>query len=93
MSAASERKQALREPNTRILLLIATTVGVLGIALAAAGGEDLPKVLTLVGLLAMIVGLHRYGRLGPDAPLQFVVAAKAPKAAKSTKKKKKRRSS
>jgi hypothetical protein len=79
MSEASERKQALREPNTRILLLIATTLGVLGIALAASGGEDLPKVLTLVGLLAMIVGLHRYGRLGPDAPIQFASPIKAAK--------------
>lgn len=87
MSAASERKQALREPNTRILLAIATTLGVLGIALAAAGGEDLPKVLTLIGLLAMIVGLHRYGRLGPDAPMLFAAPTKAPK------KKKKRRAS
>jgi hypothetical protein len=82
MSEASERKAALREPNTRILLMVATTLGILGIALAAAGGETLAQAFTLIGLLAMIIGLHRYGRLGPDAPIQFASA--------KTKKKKKR---
>ena len=76
----SERRQALREPNTRILLLIASTLGVLGIALAAADSEDLAKIFTLIGLVLMIVGLHRYGRLGPDEPIEFTPKKKKKRA-------------
>jgi hypothetical protein len=77
----SDRRQALREPNTRILLAIAATLGAAGIALAAADSEDLAKVFTLIGLSAMIVGLHRYGRLGPDAPRPFSAPKKKKKRA------------
>lgn len=72
MSVSAERKQALREPNTKVLLSIAATAGVLGIALSVTGSDSLAQALVLIGLVLMIAGLHRYGRLGPDAPIAFV---------------------
>jgi hypothetical protein len=60
-----------REASTRTLLKVATTTAVVGIALAASGDEDLARWLTLIGLVAMVVGLHRFGRLGADPALDL----------------------
>lgn len=60
-----------REGATRTLLKVAGTTTVVGIALAASGDEDLARWLTLIGLIAMVVGLHRFGRLGADPALEL----------------------
>jgi hypothetical protein len=53
------------------LILGAGALAVCGIALSATGSEDVGKWLTLTGVILMIVGLHRFGRSGPDEPLEF----------------------
>jgi hypothetical protein len=48
------------------------TVGAIGIcagiALSITGAEDVGAVLTLAGVLLLLWGLHRFGRLGADPP-------------------------
>jgi hypothetical protein len=39
-----------------------------GIAASIMGAEDVGAVLTLAGLIMLLWGLHRLGRLGPDPP-------------------------
>ena len=57
-----------RERRTRGLTQLGACATALGIALAAAGDEDLSRWLTLGGVAAMVVALHRFGRLGADPP-------------------------
>ena len=48
------------------------TVGAIGIcagiAFSITGSEDVGAVLTLAGVLLLLWGLHRFGRLGADPP-------------------------
>lgn len=60
---------ARREATTRTLLGVAGTTTVIGLALAVAGDQSVSRWLTLGGLLGLIVGLHRYGRLGSAGSL------------------------
>ncbi|MCA9598113.1 MAG: hypothetical protein KC776_32600 [Myxococcales bacterium] len=77
MSAATER----RPRNT---IALAATLTLIGIALSASGNASVGAWVTLVGLVMVIYGLHRFGRTGADEPLPF--------APRKQKKKKKRRS-
>lgn len=52
----------------RSLLAAGATTALLGVGMSVDLASTLPSVLTLLGLLTMIVGLHRFGRTGPDAP-------------------------
>jgi hypothetical protein len=52
----------------RSLLSVAATLTLIGVALAATGSQELGSVATLAGLVGLIVGLHRFGRSGPDEP-------------------------
>jgi hypothetical protein len=54
------------EVRLRGALSVAATATLVGIALAATGNPDLGGVITLAGLVGLIVGLHRFGRSGPD---------------------------
>jgi hypothetical protein len=38
-----------------------------GLSLVGSGPSDAGAALTLVGLYVLIVGIHQFGRLGPDA--------------------------
>jgi uncharacterized membrane protein HdeD (DUF308 family) len=50
-------------------LLIVGAIGICaGIALSVTESEDVGAVLTLVGLALLLLGLHRFGRLGADPP-------------------------
>jgi hypothetical protein len=60
-----------QEAKVRVLLRVAGTTTAVGILLAAAGDESLARWLTLVGLVLLVVGLHRLGRLGADPPLEL----------------------
>jgi hypothetical protein len=57
-----------RERRPRILTQIGACASAVGIALAAAGDDGVSRWLVLGGVLTMIVGLHRFGRLGADPP-------------------------
>lgn len=59
------------EPFLRSLLAAGLSVALLGIALSAAEHADLGSWLTLAGLVTLIYGLHRFGRTGPDEPLDL----------------------
>ena len=53
------------EKRTRVLISVGAVLAVLGVAFAV-NDDDIGKWLTLAGVAALIVGLHRFGRLGSD---------------------------
>ncbi len=50
-----------------------------GVALSITDSGDLGKWLTGIGVLSMIVALHRFGRSGPDEPIGFQLAPRRKK--------------
>lgn len=80
---------SLPEQNARRFVAIAATLGVVGIAFNLNGDGTLPKILAGAGIITLIWSIHRFGRLGPDAPIQF--AAPEPAEAPRKKRKKKKR--
>lgn len=78
---------SLPEQNARRFMAIAATLGVVGIAFNLNGDGTLPKILAGAGIVAMIWSIHRFGRLGPDAPIQFAAASDEPPRKKKKKKK------
>lgn len=79
---------SMQEQNARRFMAIAATLGVVGIAFNLNGDGTLPKLLAAAGIVALIWSIHRFGRLGPDAPIVF--ADPEPEAPRRKKKKKKR---
>jgi hypothetical protein len=77
------------EQSARRLMAIAATLGVVGIAFNLNGDGTLPKVLAGAGIIALVWSIHRYGRLGPDAPIAF--SAPEPEEGPRKKKKKKKK--
>lgn len=59
------------EVRLRGALSLAGSATLIGIALAATGRPDLGGVITLAGLVGLIIGLHRFGRSGPDEPVEL----------------------
>ncbi len=57
--------------NPRSLLAIGTTTVLVGIAVAATGDPTSGGVVTVVSLVLLIYGLHRFGRTGPDPELDL----------------------
>ncbi len=57
--------------RARLLIGAGVTSVLLGIGLAASGDPDIGAVITLASLVMLIYALHRFGRSGPDATLQF----------------------
>ncbi len=55
--------------HPRSLIGIGATAVLFGIALSASGDSFTGAVLTLSSLLVLIYALHRFGRSGPDEPL------------------------
>lgn len=73
-------------PSESTLIRIAAIFAALGVALSITDDyAGFGKWFAVIGVLLLIVGLHRFGRLGPDPAIHFEEAA-APR-----KKKKKRR--
>lgn len=73
MSAKAERAarddgalRGRRAASTRTLIVVGAVMTLVGIALAVSDDEGFGGWLTVFGLLATIVALHRYGRLGAD---------------------------
>lgn len=71
----------LRVRAARRLLGTGATLAALGIVLSLGGGGDFPSVLAVLGLGLTVAGLHRVGRLGPDASVR--PAARATTSVKS----------
>jgi len=59
------------EAKSRSLLSVATAATLIGIALSAGGNQEIGSWITVAGLLALIFGVHSFGRSGPDAPIEF----------------------
>ena len=73
MKAAAEplprsESRATGTSGARSLLSVGTTAVLIGIGLSAAGSPELGSWLTVGSLLLLLVGLHRFGRSGPDLP-------------------------
>jgi len=56
-----------REASARTLVKVGAVSAVSGIALAVADDEGIARWLTLAGVVLLVMGLHRFGRLGSDA--------------------------
>ncbi|MGC4088893.1 MAG: hypothetical protein QM756_13530 [Polyangiaceae bacterium] len=66
MSAAT-RARGPSEASVRMLVKIGAVSTVCGIVLAVADDQGVSILLTLGGVLLLVWGLHRFGRLGADA--------------------------
>ncbi|HET7544282.1 MAG TPA: hypothetical protein VFK05_30640 [Polyangiaceae bacterium] len=62
-------------PSTPSLIKGAALCAAFGIAASLTEYADLGKWLTVAGVLLLIVGLHRFGRLGPDDAIVFELPA------------------
>ena len=86
MAVTVSARNRFRGPSVGALIRVAAACAALGVALSITEDyADVGKWLDVAGVLLLIVGLHRYGRLGPDAAIVFEEAVSPRK-----KKKKKR---
>ena len=67
MSTLAEQRRS-RAASTRSLVLVSAVVILVGIALSVSDDQGMGGWVTVIGLIAGIVALHRYGRLGADGP-------------------------
>ena len=61
-------------PSTPALIRGAALCAAVGIFLSITEYADTGKWLTVAGVVLLIVGLHRFGRSGPDEPIRFELA-------------------
>jgi hypothetical protein len=61
-------------PSTPALIRGAALCAVAGIFLSITEYADTGKWLAVIGVVLLIVGLHRFGRTGPDEPIRFELA-------------------
>jgi uncharacterized membrane protein YgdD (TMEM256/DUF423 family) len=54
------------DPRARATLVVGAVATVLGVALSGTASPNLGGVLLIVGWLALVVGIHRFGRLGTE---------------------------
>jgi hypothetical protein len=78
-------------PSAGALIRVAAIFAALGVALSITDDYAEPgKWFAVIGVFLLIFGLHRFGRLGPDATIYFEDAP-APAARKKKRKKKRPR--
>jgi len=58
-------------PSTPSLIKAAAICAAVGIGASITEYADLGKWLAVAGVLLLIAGLHRYGRMGPDEAIVF----------------------
>ena len=58
-------------PSTPALIRVAALCAAAGIFLSITEYADTGKWLAIIGVVLLIVGLHRFGRTGPDEPIRF----------------------
>jgi hypothetical protein len=61
-------------PSTPALIRGAALCAAAGIFLSITEYADTGKWLAVIGVVLLIVGLHRFGRTGPDEPIRFELA-------------------
>jgi len=67
------RTRPRRAGSARTILMVAGPCLAAGIALASIGDAAIGRWLVVAGALGLLVGLHRYGRLGADPPVDLRV--------------------
>ncbi len=67
---ASARSSWVR-PSTSVLIRAAAVCAAAGVGLSITDYAGIGKWLAVVGVVLMIVGLHRFGRTGPDEAIHF----------------------
>ena len=68
---AKSSNPGLQAARSRSLIAIAGAGALVGIGLAATGDATFGAWITLPSLIGLIYALHRFGRTGPDAPIDF----------------------
>jgi uncharacterized membrane protein len=61
----------MMEQNSRFLLAAGATLALVGIALGVTRAEAFGAWLSVAGIALLVLGLHRFGRSGPDQPLDL----------------------
>lgn len=69
-SSSSSRTRGLSpaEQKPRRTLIAGSALVLLGLASVGVDSSDIGTGLTILGTLLLIVGIHTFGRLGPDTP-------------------------
>ena len=84
-TSAARRATGFRGPSASVLIRVAAASAALGIALSITDDyATLGKWFAVAGVLLLVAGLHRFGRLGPEPALHF----EAPSPRKKKKKQK-----
>lgn len=69
MAVAADPAPDTGRPRT--LVAVGVTTVLVGIGLAATGDATLGAWITLPSLILLVYALHRFGRSGPDGPLEL----------------------
>lgn len=69
VSREERRERVKSEGKARTMLRVAAVSAALGILLAVSGDAAIARWFMLLGLLLLVLGLHRFGRLGADPAL------------------------
>jgi hypothetical protein len=86
MALTVSATQRFSGPSASVLIRVAAIVAAIGVALSITDDyADVGKWFAIAGVVLLIVGLHRFGRLGPDPAIVFE-AAPAPRKKKKKKK-------
>jgi hypothetical protein len=87
MALTVSARDRFRGPSESALIRIAAIFAALGVALSITDDyAAFGKWFAVIGVFLLIVGLHRFGRMGPDAAIRFE-AEPAPRKKKNKKKK------
>jgi hypothetical protein len=74
MALTVSARSRFSAPSTELLIKGAAFCAAVGIASSITEYADLGKWLAVVGVVLLIVGLHRFGRMGPDEAIVFELA-------------------
>jgi hypothetical protein len=86
MALTVSARDRFRGPSQSVLIRVAAAFAALGVAFSIT--EDYAafgKWFAVIGVFLLIAGLHRFGRMGPDAAIRFE-GAPAPRKKKKKKK-------
>ncbi|HEY3252582.1 MAG TPA: hypothetical protein VGJ91_01495 [Polyangiaceae bacterium] len=75
MALTVSARSRFSAPSTPSLIKGAAICAAVGIGSSLTEYADYGKWLTVAGVLLLIAGLHRFGRMGPDAAIVFELPA------------------
>ena len=85
MALTAGAKKPFTLPSESVLIRVAALLAALGVALSITDDyASFGKWFAVIGVALLIVGLHRFGRMGPDAPIRFEAAPRKKKRKKKT---------